>query len=374
MSGVAFVSDIHLGNHRAHGGPLRNGLNARAMLVLETITAAIAAATREHCAFLVVAGDLFDVHNPSPPLIAAVQIVFAGAVGMTVVLGVGNHDRRSDEPGDNALAPLSPVAHVHELVAGNVLVGVNGERVIVVPYRKGNPEEWLNEVVREAVDRIPGRAQKATALAVHMGVKDERTPPWLQESEGAIDVGRLASIAAAHGIFDVFAGDWHDPRFWNIGPVRITQMGALCPTGWDNSGDDYGCVAVWHPSGLIDRTTYHRVPGPRFRTFKDASNMLAWCEASRDAGNTPHARLVASPTDLSAAVTWVKDMPYAIELLPDVAVIREAVERASAAARSGANLDAAIAAYVREMPLGDGVDRAKVERRARAFLRTGVAS
>lgn len=151
MSLIAFIADVHIGNHKRFGGPLIGGLNKRCRLVLECLELALDAAVAQGAKTVGVAGDFFDVAYPSPPVIAATMgkiQQFAGPRQQQWFdIAIGNHDRRSMTPYDHACAPLGMMANVgayqHPVFQGNS----EGD-VLYIPYQTGHAKDWLPKVVR----------------------------------------------------------------------------------------------------------------------------------------------------------------------------------------------------------------------------------
>jgi len=268
MPKVFFVADVHAGNHRIHGGASIGGVNERCELVLAAIREAVASRSHRDDP-IVVLGDLFDVDKPSPAIVAAV----AGAFGDAPVIAmVGNHDQTSDDylHPEHALLPLSGSMTVIDTPRT-----LYAERLSLhlVPFSPAVTPESLADIVADLVRADPqGRAR---ALCVHLGISDSQTPPWLQGAHDSIHEATIRAIARVNGIRFVLAGNWHDARTW--GPVdgdgiRISQVGALAPTGWDNPGvHGYGGIdeieVVEGPDHVSAAWAHRWVYGPRFLSF-----------------------------------------------------------------------------------------------------------
>lgn len=407
MTRVAWVADVHLGNHKVMGGPVEVGMNRRCREGLDVFRRAVALADELSCAAGVVLGDLFDYWRPEPQLLDAVRVVLKKARARWYLL-VGNHDQVSGRRGDHALAPLRGVATVVDRPA---LVSVGGQvELALVPFVPERPaREWIAEALG-ALELSP----YPRAVGVHAGVSDADTPPWLASSLDQIPAQELADLAKCAGTRAAFAGNWHSRRTWRLcandppplrsrSSVDVVQVGALVPTGWDNPGlDGYGGIAVWEPGrphavtcdlnedcscGHTGDVSFADLVGPRFL----AVNGL--CEAERLFG--PEAREQMRAEGLDEEVCWwrvratagaaerdaVVDLLRGAgllgwEVLPDAAEVREEAQSAAAAARSAETLDEAVGAFVGSMPLPAGLtdaDRLEVAALVRKYVAQGAA-
>lgn len=347
-------------------------VNRRCRLTLETFRNAVDTALAKQCEIFVVAGDLFDTCKPEPPIIADVLETIAGASDrMLFYLMVGNHDQNSLTLGDNALAPLFPHARIVE----GPMRQARGEDVelLFVPFRPGNAREWLPKAVRDIATDIQG---KRRILFLHVGIIGANTPPWLREAHGAVHVDDLRSLCEDLHIERVFAGDWHDHHDWKGdgqpgGFPRITQIGTLCPTGFDNPGlEGYGRLAICDVYKM--KNEYIEIPGPRFVKvdFSTGGDPLLATEK----GNTVFCSRIVHPNEAKAAL---ESMNLSIaagdiaggEIVVDKSSIEQAAGKAARAATQAGSLSEALAGYVEKMPLDDGIDRAEVLTRSRRYLK-----
>lgn len=378
---LAAVADVHLGNHRRHGGPVELGMNRRCRQGLAAFAAACKRAAALGCSCLVVLGDLFDDDHPPPQLLAAVQQVLLDADrdGLVVVLLPGNHDQRSGAMGDHAMAPLAHQALV--LNSAQVLFpDETGADVLLqlLPHNPALPAvAWLDECATKLArpDKLPGVPR---VLCVHMGIADDATPPWLQGSAGSARVEQVVAAARVAGATYVLAGDWHDRVLWaGEGEPTVLQLGALVPTGWDNPGlDGYGTLAVLDPAE--GQLFVEDVPGPRFvqvRSLAELDALAANLGQSRAC--QVYVRAVVAPDQLDAAVAYLGELARhcvvdTYEVLPDTAQAQQQARTAATATRNATTLDAALAAYVERAPMPDGVDRATLLARCQQRLRAAA--
>lgn len=267
MSGLYVGADLHVrGNHRILGGPFVNGRNRRCDETV-AVLGAVAKFVDDRGGCLLLAGDVFDVSGPTPQVVTAVMEAVSSLTGDPERVGfipmAGNHDRVSATPGDHALGPLGRLPGVVAVDQPRLLEVGTLAVMCVPPAPKGVP---FADHLEQSLLCI-----RADVLCIHAGVEDGNTEHFLRGSDQAIDVIRLAAIAKGRGITEVYAGDWHTHRRWGVDGVRIVQLGALVPTGWDNMGPKYGQVAE---AGTDRVWTF---PGPRFfdaTSEQDAERLL----------------------------------------------------------------------------------------------------
>ena len=336
---LAAIADVHLGNHQVFSGPRRGGLNGRARLVLEALERARDLAGARGCGMLAVAGDLFDTSRPPPAHIAAVQDIFRHVHSYGVHVLCGNHDQTSATKGDNAIAPLAPVAKVHQSPA---IVGP----VCFVPFRNEPAEDYIRSAL-ERVYRGPGQAE---VLVVHAGVEDESTKPFLRGAHDSIHVDALEKLLKDCGFTCAIVGNWHHQQVWRRGEIEIAQCGALVPTGFDNPGiRGYGGFITWDsdkPAG--QRVTAEQLIGPRFVSAGDADRLLMEIE------DWPRELVYGQVKCPSSAVPQQLRAAGELGLAGVRVVASQASAKALAAkavegAQGGATQDEAIAAWVESM-------------------------
>lgn len=360
---LAFCADLHIGNHRRFGGPVVAGLNTRCRLALKTLGGAVAAAQDAGCEALVVLGDLFDTSRPEPQIIAAVQDVVKD---MPLIVLLGNHDQVSAEPGDHALGPLAPVASIVETPQ---ILSMGAVELWTIPFRPGRAVDWLPQVMAEVQgdSRSGGQPPPVRVLALHLGLQDDSTAPWLKESHDSVPVDLVDQLMQKYRISLAFAGNWHDQKQWTRTGI-ITQVGTLCPTGWDNPGmKGYGGLAVLDTE-RIPVVSLKEIPGPRFVTLRSVAG--PW--PSREE-NQVFVKLIAPPDFMDTAGKWIQNEKDARrifdgEVEPEGTEERVAAITAAQTARSATTLDEAIAGFVGEMPLPEGVKRDSVLARVKQYL------
>ena len=348
MARIAALADLHLANHANHGGPLVSGINMRATYVLRAMDWAYEEAERQGCETMVICGDVFDTARPTPQLIRAAQQILRRL--KTIVL-TGNHDIMSSAAGDHALGPLEPVAEVVEQPRAIYL----GTHVLLaVPFQTGRADEWLPKVVEELANR-PHPAGR-TLLALHLGVRDGKTPPWLADAHDSVPAELLLELAKKHDIDGVFAGNWHEPNYWSDGSRFVCQVGCLAPTGWDNPGPGYGRMVVWDTRA--QKPERINVPGPRFLSDPaEAKQCPPGC-----------ALFIRTASELDDKQQW-----QAIEHEEDTSEAQVALRQAAGLARAAGTIDDAVAQYVGTMPLEDETIRPAVLEAVKGFIARGAA-
>lgn len=367
---MAIIADVQLGNHKRFGGPTIGSMNDRARLILGVLTKTCDRVLERRCTDLLVAGDLFDYARPEAAIIAAVQTQTARLrnEGVQVWLLPGNHDRASMHPGDSALSPLAPLGTVLERPAR--LYPRPSWELLAVPFWPGDVTEWLE---RE-LDALPPPTDHPVArlLALHMGIKDEKTPPWLQASKGAIALEHLQRVVQKYDVHAVVAGDWHSRRSWCLEfggrKVPVLQVGALVPTGWDNPGlTGYGTLAFWDGR----RLTMEEIDGPRFVHVRTESERDDMAKASASPLFVSH---LTDPDEMGASRQFW-DAVHATtplggyEVLPDERFAKAQARQAAQVASDATTVQEALAAFVQTMPLKESVDRASVLEKAREYLK-----
>lgn len=381
---IAFLADVHVANHKRLGGEAHSGINARANRCLVTLDAAIKAC-KDTADVLVVCGDLFDSVRPEPQIIAAVASIL-GDTEQDIYLLRGNHEMVSDDPGDHSLGPLAALPGVHVVEEPTLLKWAHLESTIellAVPFYPGSHEAALPGILESALVQGGERGGSPPAsplrlLALHSGIRDKLTEAWLQKAPDSIDASALYDLMVKHGISAAVAGHWHKHRAWDFTAPededatdtrRIAQLGALVPTGWNNPGvEGYGTVAFWDSKHGNGKLSYLTVPGPRF---------LIGASEAEAAEKAHHKVFVRWPTltpeeekDAVAALAKLKKSGVIVggEVEQDRADSEIAARSAAMVARSADTLAEALAAFVAEMPLPEGVSRESVLEKAKRYL------
>lgn len=386
MTVAAFVSDLHITNHKRFGGDTDMGLNDRCRLTIATLRRACWEAADRKASRLYVAGDLFDHVSPGPRVVAAVQDVVAESKGRgcTVVIMPGNHDQISADPGNHALGPLRYLAHV---VDRPYVDRLGDLEVILIPHRPGPAAQWLRGAIAKAEGRDPITSEDRKAspstgkvlrpfrvLALHLGISTSSAPSYLRSDPSSIDRSALALIADEFDIDLVVSGHWHDLATYNLGDAKAVQLGALAPAGWGDAGvEDRGRMLVLN--GQVVESV--EIPGPRFIRVKGVEGateieetaaravgcqlFVEWLVHSRDASDVRD--------DLRLLIE--RGTVYRGSVMIDVGGVNETARDAAEAARSSDSLSEALGRYVGRMNLPEGVDRQKVLELARRF--TGIA-
>lgn len=380
MAKIAFIADVHIGNHLRFGGPISCSKNSRCRMALSCLERARSLVN--DCDALVIAGDLFDHHRPEAPVIAGVQEILSRSSGLQTYIMRGNHDQNSDEPGDHALAPLEipPVSVVDEPHTQHF--GANdGISVMLLPYRSGESSRWIPEAVEDYADwadkhYADWKYAMTRVLVLHAGIITPGTPPYLQNAHDAISVEQLDAIAKRHGLSYVLAGNWHGrmrmEREWGQHRCTYLQIGALVPTGFDNPGlAQYGTVAIVATDGDGNHSLEIReVPGPRFVKVQNADELKAMAQAARGAG---HNLMVewSVERDEAGHASAVADVLKSQSLLYDAEIVSSRPQTPEAVAlpdKSPDAVDRAVARFIDDMPVPDDVDRNEVLNRVRQYL------
>jgi len=385
---ISFIADIHLDNFPKWGGPERGGLNDRARWCFSALEESVQLAA---CGPLIVLGDLFNRCQPSPALITMAQEILSmndySPESRNTHLLLGNHDQESGVYGHNALAPLSPIAQVHETphVLRDYRSFPRGDLELwFCPYKPGSAKDWLPQQLETLMttatkkQEYMGTPVSSRALCVHMGLSDFRTPYHLDETAGSMQVKRLAKLCKKFGITHVFAGDWHRHQVWNIDGVTLVQVGSLCPPRFPPGYEDAhkGPLVRWDGGDKIEVID---VPGPRFFKFR-------WSQLKNKPWTPPSSavpafvRVTCRTDQVDEAKEWVKALPIEHGLIGDGGLIggveldidrgmeRAKARTASFEARQASSLAEAIALYVKKMPVEKNVDRELVLKNVRRLL------
>ncbi len=280
----AVVFDCHLWNHKRFGGPLKQGINRRGQLTLQTLRLAVDGANAE-CAPLIVAGDLVDEAGPIWPQFAAAIRAELYRATHGVYLLLGNHDMTADN--DHSL-------HIYESDSVRVVDSITriGSSLTLVPFNADFTHEFVETPV----------------VIGHFGVFDDSFPAFMKKSHEAWHVARLFAFMRERSIRCALLGDWHTRYLWSLADSvpsavlpagaqhrwsrdyspsenltssvhffhdrsLVLQGGCLNPTGFDNKGlYGFGTLAI------VDTDTkalsWCELPGPRFCTVHDRAEEL----------------------------------------------------------------------------------------------------
>lgn len=395
------IADVHIGNHGVLGGTMASGLNERCDLIIRAM-AALAnrfnenpRAARSPQPRLAIAGDLFDVDKPSPAILARTMGVveyLCNAFSGGVVIIPGNHDRTSET--ESALLPLHFITHDH---AGN-----RGPRIACEDITLDDTTIYLSfqsrmsplEHVRKALAIYPND-NHVERLVLHYGIMDDTTPPWLHNAADAIHVDDLiAELQKFPHPLNVFAGNWHDQRSWPYihettkrGVARgVYQCGAFVSTGFDNEGSKTGRAWCELDDGSVASLQCNVIT---FETLHDISELPPLLTAiERDPWAKEEAyrkffRVLLDPdkaAEQRAAVTAMvglydrdgrnevaRNVRIDFRLRAPNGTTQEEAELVARSCVSG--VGEALSAYVDQMPLPDGVDRALVLAEARRLVK-----
>lgn len=375
MRPIAFVADVHVGNHRRFGGPATAGVNRRCREALDVLRGAVDCAADAGCVALVVAGDLFDTPKPEPQIIAATAAVLthARARCLDVHLLVGNHEQATEAVGDHALGPLGaiPGVAVYDAPTG---VRVGDAYCALLPYRARSGKRLPEDMTAAVGQAARFVEREAVAVVAHVGIAHAATPRFLATASDAIPLDAAGRLLDAADAMLLVAGHWHTHA--SLRPAtadasqRVVQLGALCPTGWDNPGDDYGHVWLW--SGGTNLRVLARAPGPRFlRLGLDEATRLA-----PDPGLRVYLRLAVAPEEVRAGGDLLDAMIADGRVVAGELELARAVHAPEVAAavrnvRAPDSLEEAVAEFVGGMAVPDGADRARIGARALTYLRGG---
>ena len=360
MTRIAFVGDVHVANHKKFGGLTSKGINERCENVLYALSSAAALARTQEAETLVILGDLFDTPRPSPQIVKRVQEIVETIP--TVILA-GNHDQCSDEPGDNALAPLYPVA---EVIDAPDVVPVGNVDLLMVPYLSGDYTQKLGDETASLVrqERTRNNEKRKRILCFHAGIVGDKTPFFLKESSASITKDNLFTLSEKHRVCVSFAGHWHTAETWQYDTSEhrslAVQAGALAPTGFGDQGVNYGNMYVFDSSK--DELEYHTVPGPRFLDVTLDQDITCISQGREDGLKDCklYIRISVDETEISLGETIIKAGVDANaiedgELSISAEETKKACEKAAKATQSSETLEGALTEYTKQMVV-KGVD------------------
>lgn len=354
---IGVIADCHVHNFRRFGGRIEAGVNKRCRLTLDALSLALDRAVSHGCDTVVIPGDLFDVADPGPQVIAEVQrVIHEHKFNREVIVLTGNHDQVSTTVGDHAIGPLAPVA---EVVDSPQSIRVGDVELVCLPHVPKPMGEWLEDAIPKRPDGV-----KSRLLFVHAGVAGPDDPRFMLGAVDTVPAKLLQDIGEDNGMSVVFAGHWHKYRMFP-GTCPVYQVGALCPTSFSDAGlEDYGSLLVWESTtNKVGRVI---VPGPRFIRLKAGESLptapgcalfvAIACEANQVAGET--ARLSGELAgSIEAGEVTLDDTDSVV-----------AARTAAQEARSATTLESALLGFVEQMPLPEGVGRAQVLAMSKKYL------
>jgi DNA repair exonuclease SbcCD nuclease subunit len=365
---IGFIADLHIDNHAKHGGVVRSGINARCGLCLGVVEAARRRAETLAVSHLFVLGDVFHTVRPLPQIITAVQQALHSEGHETIYL-VGNHDRVSTATGDHSLGPLA--ADGAKIVEEPTVLRLDGGQVEVwcVPSLPGNAEERLPSILTalagEAASLNPA-SERRRLLVLHFGISDDETAPFLRAAQDAVSLKLLKKASKKFGFTAILAGNWHPRKEWHLSDgCIVVQVGALCPIGWGDPGlDGYGSLVTYDPAA--DSLGVEELPGPRFVTVRKGDKPLPMTTASR-----LFVRRIVEEDEHFDAGTLPDNV--SLEVVSSETDSQIAARAAQQAVRAAGTVEEAIAAYIAEMPLPDGVARDAVAALVRDLMTSAEA-
>lgn len=258
MTTVCITADHHIGNHLLHGGPVVAGINRRCQQTLDCLARAVEVARAEGITRFIGAGDLFDVANPPPQVVAAARSLLYRLVGADLILG--NHEIVTDQQGDSATEVLGCVAT--DTVTVWRSPGLVDPNTLLVPH----------DPARSCLDALAGAifdadAEEIQLVVAHFGIYDDTDPKHLHGPRSAHikDLHAVLAGTVAENAL-VVCGDWHRHRVFHHETTHAVQVGALCPVGWRDPGTEgYGSLLIVNiPETGTPTWRREEIPGPRF--------------------------------------------------------------------------------------------------------------
>jgi len=229
-------------------------------------------------------------------------------------------------------------------------------------------------VAEAALDPVATGAPNRV-LAFHLGVVDGSTPAYLAGAHDAVEIDMVKAAMAEHSIEAAFCGNWHNGRRWTWNDRLLVQIGAAAPTGFDNPGFDVGLLRLYRARGLgapagpgAPETVV--LNGPRFVS----ATTLEEVDRARRLIRPGQQLYVTVKGAAAKQLEAVRSTPEVMgaRAVFDQGEAREATRAAAVAVRKAATLDEALAAFVRAMPLDEGVERESVLTAAKAYLSKGA--
>lgn len=378
---IAFFSDVHIANHKTLNDiPFFkdagvSGINVRCAVACGVLERALKAADDARCSEVFIEGDLFDGARPEPPVLAHVMRILESYKNLTINILLGNHEQVVLDTGNHALGPLAFVKNVR-IVTTCCSTRMAGCDVWHIPFRSAASFEaslaglFTSGAAKEKSFRI---------LGCHLGIWDSATPAWGQVGTDSISIERLLTLCKEYEIDAVMAGHWHRHVEWQpFNGIHIVQLGCLCPTDWRDSFDDaVGKVTI--VDGVKNKqlkTETIEIAGPRFVSCEkpDASELKRFRWLSEE-GSFVFARMRSTDeVGMQAASEWLGKQKeekaiLGYEVLPDDQTNKIQARTAATLARCETGLAESLAAFVKNMPIEEGVNRDKVLALSKKYLR-----
>jgi len=378
---IAFFSDVHIANHKTLNDiPFFkdagvSGINVRCAVACGVLERALKAADDARCSEVFIEGDLFDGARPEPPVLAHVMRILESYKNLTINILLGNHEQVVLDTGNHALGPLAFVKNVR-IVTTCSSTRMAGCDVWHIPFRSAASFEaslaglFTSGAAKEKSFRI---------LGCHLGIWDSATPAWGQAGTDSISIERLLTLCKEYQIDAVMAGHWHRHVEWQpFNGIHIVQLGCLCPTDWRDAFDDaVGKVTI--VEGIKNKqlkTETIEIAGPRFVSCEkpDASELKRFRGLSEE-GNFVFARMRSTDeVGMQAASEWLGKQKeekaiLGYEVLPDDQTNKIQARTAATLARCETGLAESLAAFVKNMPIEEGVNRDKVLALSKKYLR-----
>jgi DNA repair exonuclease SbcCD nuclease subunit len=374
MTKIAIVADCHIHNFPAFGGHSTSGINSRCAITLDTLDLAYETAMDNECKLFLVAGDLFDTSKPTPQVITAVQEIFSPKLHNGLL--IGTHDPFSFANGDHALGPLQDRCTIYDKPN---IVTVDKSSFLVIPVQEGDATSYIKESLKTLYKdhaEILANADKKI-IVMHAGIPDGASPVYLKGPD-TISISSLVELCKEYKIDFVFSGHWHTRMVWKeIDSVKIVQIGALCPTGFDNPGfKGYGTLIIYDTES--NSYSLFEIPGPRFAMINSpkgyaTDEFAALNEATKlqkEAGNKVFLRATVLPDHVSETLKHAaaSEVFSDVEVFADKDVISKVARKAATAAKSAKTLEESLTAFIKEMPLLETVNRDNVLARTKKYL------
>ena len=253
---LAITADLHLPAGRA-GRPARDD---RERLVLGTWREALKLANDAGADAMVVAGDVFDTPCPAPWQVGNFAAAARIEAGCPVYLMAGNHDVEDKwrhalmafpYSGESAgIGPMGGAGDVRYIGLDRYSLAEGMCEALSVPYEPHSAlgGDWLGGKLKFMQLPSSKRGIPKRILISHLGIAADDSPEYMRHGRDVISVSELLALQRSYGISAAFLGNWHGERDFLGDPEhRAYQIGALCPTGFDNPGPQgaYGRILLY---------------------------------------------------------------------------------------------------------------------------------